>query len=76
MYFHFVVVHMHVQSCFFWPIKTYWFIAVLVAIASLVYRGCRMPILPMGITGREMWGAGFGVRDGVYGTEGTFGSEY
>ena len=35
-----------------------------------------MPILPMGITGREMWGAGFGVRDGVYGIEGTFGSEY
>ena len=45
-------------------------------LSSLVYRGCRMPILPMGITGREMWGAGFGVRDGVYGIEGTFGSEY
>ena len=27
MYFHFVVVHMHV------PVKTYWFIAVLVDVA-------------------------------------------
>ena len=36
MYFHFVVVHTHVQSCFFLPVKTYWFIAVLVAIAVVV----------------------------------------
>ena len=36
MYFHFVVVHMHVQSCFFLPVKTYWFIAVLVAVAVAV----------------------------------------
>ena len=28
---------MHVQSCFFFlPIKTYWFIAVLVAVAVVV----------------------------------------
>ena len=36
MYFHFVVVHMHVQSCFFLTVKTYWFIAVLVAVAVAV----------------------------------------
>ena len=35
MYFHFVVVHMHVQSCFFLPVKTYWFIAVLVAVGPI-----------------------------------------
>ena len=35
-----------------------------------------MPILFMGITGREMRDAGFGVRDEDYGIEGTFGSEY
>ena len=37
MYFHFVVVHMHVQKvAFFLPVKTYWFIAVLVAVAVAV----------------------------------------
>ena len=80
MYFHFVVVHMHVQSCFFAKQN------LLVhcrsrcrrrrrCLSSIVYRGCRMPILSMGITGREMRDAGFGVRDGDYGIEGTVGSE-
>ena len=44
-------------------------------LSSIVYRGCRMLILPMGITGREMRDAGCGVRDGDYGIEGKFGSE-
>ena len=76
MYFHFAVAQrrqrnvrksaMHVQSCFFANQN------LLVhcrsrcrrrrrCLSSIVYRGCRMLISPMGIMGREMRDAGCGM---------------